>query len=1142
MKHICFLLTLTIISVALNGQDDLNIFPQIVTPSPNATALGNYGDIPVGYYNGLPDISIPLYTIHSGNITLPITLSYQAKGVKVAQEASWVGLGWSLNAGGVITRKINSLDDFESDGYLSTEEIQGYNPGNFLPDYHMWLGYASAVDLELYEKLEDYYYGIVDGQPDNFYFNFCGYSGELFFQKQSGNVVATIVHQSNLSFSYNKTSKEWVVTDEKGWKYYFGTKEISQNISSGAGTFQESPIGNWSEEMITAWYLDRVLAIDGDEVNFTYSNSGSYIESQPSYDEMSILGPFYTFNVNSEPGLVWSNIHGTRYFASISRINEVYLNRIDFNEGYVEFGLSDRSDMKRSLNASYSQKLEYIEISNLDESLNKYIFFDYSYFRNDMLNNPSKENFLRLKLDKVYEAIPFSGGSLFIDLPPHEFNYNESVLLPAKNSFSIDHWGYYNGADQSNIRNYNFISLNDILGGVTYVNENETSTISSLMPRYMNFDSKKVFFNGANRETNINFIKAASLESIKYPTGGITQFEFEPNDFYKYGLRNDTKFTEIVHSMGTNSMEISVPSPGAIVFLEFNLENNYYPNSGGIDETDMDATMSVKKEDNTWEPFIEFVPSEIHTPIPGMTSNICIALDPGTYQIKADHLDADYLEMELKATFLCQPLCTSKYADGLRIKSIKNYETEGGELFSNTTFDYTQNGHSSGIIMSQLESFYNETNLVGLGETGIGNVPCCFLGSLNLLLGYANYLITYGSSIRPISNSARGHYIGYSTVTVSNHDNDGATSGRSVYYYHNSPDEEYPYFFPGVESKRDFQNGQLMKVEYFNHEDQKVKEITYDYSTDESTKTTIIGVKTMRPTSPYGTLENLGVIARFYQVDSEWWHKISENTTIYATDGSNNFVETHTDYDFENNNHKLLTKETTYPSDGSEIKKIFKYPLDITNPSEIHTTTEILNTLVNNHLYNFNLLSETYINQELIDGQINCPKLNDANNNSPVVGSIWKFETDQYNKKSELDYSTLNRPVQYTPTYNHPVTTLWGYNYTLPIAKIENKTFDIVLEILESPPFNTTYEQLQTKSSEEIKTIFQNLRGHIQMKDAMIFSYTYTPLKGMTSETDPAGKTTDYEYDDFGRLVTIKDQDGKVIKHIDYHYAEEENK
>jgi YD repeat-containing protein len=52
----------------------------------------------------------------------------------------------------------------------------------------------------------------------------------------------------------------------------------------------------------------------------------------------------------------------------------------------------------------------------------------------------------------------------------------------------------------------------------------------------------------------------------------------------------------------------------------------------------------------------------------------------------------------------------------------------------------------------------------------------------------------------------------------------------------------------------------------------------------------------------------------------------------------------------------------------------------------------------------------------------------------------------------------------------------------------------------------------------------------------MITTYTYKPLVGVTSSTDPRGYTITYNYDTFGRLINVKDADGNLMSENEYHY------
>src|SRR5690625_1686695 len=66
---------------------------------PEFAAFTEAGNIEVNTATGVPVISIPLYTLELDGVQVPISLSYDASGIKVTQMETSVGLGWSLNAG-----------------------------------------------------------------------------------------------------------------------------------------------------------------------------------------------------------------------------------------------------------------------------------------------------------------------------------------------------------------------------------------------------------------------------------------------------------------------------------------------------------------------------------------------------------------------------------------------------------------------------------------------------------------------------------------------------------------------------------------------------------------------------------------------------------------------------------------------------------------------------------------------------------------------------------------------------------------------------------------------------------------------------------------------------------------------------------
>src|ERR1700733_10738313 len=127
MKRFYLLFLLVGYNVASNAQDPS---VQLVSPlpvSPQAASFAKYGDIPVSLNSGVPNISIPIFDIKTGNLENPVSLSYNASGIKIEEIASNVGIGWTLNFGGSITRQVRGFPDESENGwYNDSSYVQHY--------------------------------------------------------------------------------------------------------------------------------------------------------------------------------------------------------------------------------------------------------------------------------------------------------------------------------------------------------------------------------------------------------------------------------------------------------------------------------------------------------------------------------------------------------------------------------------------------------------------------------------------------------------------------------------------------------------------------------------------------------------------------------------------------------------------------------------------------------------------------------------------------------------------------------------------------------------------------------------------------------------------------------------------------------
>src|SRR4249919_3330363 len=158
-------------SILCRAQDTANTLGKVSIASPNAASLGKYGDMPISYNTGTPQISIPIYTAESGSMKLPVSLSYHASGLKAGETASWVGAGWSLSAGGMITRSV-----------MSAPDDRGFSINNVWKGHYSDYGFNSYLNTAS-GQIDDMAFarGNKDGEPDLYFFNFAGFTGKFYF-------------------------------------------------------------------------------------------------------------------------------------------------------------------------------------------------------------------------------------------------------------------------------------------------------------------------------------------------------------------------------------------------------------------------------------------------------------------------------------------------------------------------------------------------------------------------------------------------------------------------------------------------------------------------------------------------------------------------------------------------------------------------------------------------------------------------------------------------------------------------------------------------------------------------------------------------------------------------------------------------
>ncbi|MBV4360613.1 DUF5977 domain-containing protein [Pinibacter aurantiacus] len=235
--------------------------------------------------------------------------------------------------------------------------------------------------------------------------------------------------------------------------------------------------------------------------------------------------------------------------------------------------------------------------------------------------------------------------------------------------------------------------------------------------------------------------------------------------------------------------------------------------------------------------------------------------------------------------------------------------------------------------------------------------------------------------------------------------------------------------------------------------------------------------------------------------------------------------QSRTTFYYENPAHTYITKTASISSDGSIQTTRFKYPQDMTDAiSQAMVTKHILAPVLVQKTYETKNGAETLLgtvqNSYRQKGELVLPDQVKASANSEALQT-----KIQYNR-----YDTYGHVLEQQTSDGNKEVFLWGYNSLYPVAKIVNTTYDVAKGYISQ----SVLDGATGKGDDDvIRAQLNNLRN---IPGAIVKTYTYSPLTGVTSETDINGNTTYYEYDSFERLVCIKDKDKNIIKKISYSY------
>lgn len=1044
-------------SASLFAQD----LPRIIQPSPETSALFRFQNYPMDYSTGLPQINIPIYEIKSGDLSVPISISYHASGRRVYDQDGPIAAGWSLNAGGMISRTVYGAVDF------------GTAAGTFKFPYPFnTTNLSNSTTLPYLENIMHYNDNPddatpgtwTDGEYDMFSYSFGDHSGKFFF-KDNNNVktaallpykpyIITPIYNSIGLFQIN-------IVDDKGTLYEFSGDETTLQLQSPIETVPAT----------TGFVLTKITSADKSQIiTFTYTG---FVQTRKTISQ-SILFNDNEVGLPGFPNDIVTEGPTSLETTSQSPYQVARLTEIDFNQGKVLFNLID------------SDKVDNIKITDNNNNVVKTIQLNRS-----TMNTLGEIGYTTSKLDAI--VFKDNAGAA---AETYSFQYYPNPSVPGQQDNTIlnvryrDWWGFYNASGVHDMipyyTNLNWIAFNG-------VNNQNNFTIGNP---------------SANREPNLLGLEAGVLKKIIYPTGGSTEFVYEVNKYWSY----TTSQSKNGPGLRVAQMK-SDDNNGNISYKTFAYGNN----ESGYGTLDME-------------------PDITNMAVETIYNHYSTGLNDITYSYRSRVFNSDFISS------------LSELGERPVIyNTVTEYNGTPANNIGKIVYTYDYNGWAAGgmpalenltIIKKHIPYFNYWNNPSLLSQSVYKNIP---------VNNIPNYTIK-----KQLTNS----YSATTTETVSAlhvqrvHILPRPYDGQNNERVHASPpvyEEPYAaiyanpliniYTYAPYQIPVGYKNLSSSTETVYNDDGSSIVNTTaytynsHQYISQRSVNTSDAQTLNTQINYPF---DNTGVpiysqMVSLNMLDYPIEQNQSKNTTPLSGVRTNY-------YNFGSTNPNIYPQTVDVKKGGGTYETRLRYLGydSYGNPASVSKENGILNS----YIWDYN---KTYPIAEVKNANTNDIAYTsfEADGNGGWTGVLtYNIATDINGITGSKYYGLTSAGLSKTglTSTNTYIVSYWSKSGQFTVNGTSASGWPKNLRTVTINGVNWVNWEHKVSGVSSITVSGTGYIDELRLypANAQMSTYTYTPLIGVTSQTDLNNKVTYYEYDAFGRLKLIRDINKNIIKTFSY--------